>query len=262
MQLLWGSQPNITSYIINQLRASSDDVADVKSANGGQNVFVVGNLNPSTEYCFKIAAVRGEQTSQLSEKSCATTTVAAQVTTSPSADASGAPESAAASATESSAPATDAAPASSPAANGQPGGDAVVAPPPADVPSSGQNGSAASTAPSSPPPSTVGNSQAAGPPPVFTANQYIDVIATNPAADAQALERAQGRLQEFAAKGVVASILRTTDFPQFKIAGNTPKDSYLVYVGPFGSAQEAQARCAAQPLVGSLCESVRPSPGT
>jgi hypothetical protein len=108
----------------------------------------------------------------------------------------------------------------------------------------------------------VASTPATGPAPVFGPNQYIDVIATNPAADAQALERAQGRVQDLAAAGIAAKILRTTDFPQLKIAGNTPKDSYLVYVGPFGSAQEAGARCAAAPPVGALCEPVRPSPGT
>jgi hypothetical protein len=107
----------------------------------------------------------------------------------------------------------------------------------------------------------VASTPATAPPPVFGPNQYIDLIAAFPAADAQALERAQSRLQELAAAGVAASIQRTTDFPQLKIAGNTPKDSYLVYVGPFGSVQEAQARCAAPPPVGALCEPVRPNPG-
>jgi hypothetical protein len=260
VQLLWGPQPNVTSYTITQLTATGD-VSDVKTANGGLNVFVVSNLNPSTEYCFKIAAVRGEQTSQLSDKACATTAVAAQVTASPSAGASAGPESTAASPTDSSAPATDSAPASSPPASGQPGGDAVVAPPPAPGSGSGPSGSAAGTTPSSGPGTTVASTPATAPPPVFGPNQYIDVIATNPAADALARERAEGRVQDFAAAGVVASILRTTDFPQLKIAGNTPKDSYLVYVGPFGSVQEAGARCAAAPPIGALCETVRPSPG-
>jgi hypothetical protein len=263
VQLLWGPQPNITSYIINQLRANTDDVADVKTANGGQNVFVVGNLNPSTEYCFKIAAVRGEQTSQLSDKACATTAVAAQVTASPSAAASAGAESASASPTESAASATDSAPPSGTAGGDQQSGGANgIVPPPAGGSGAGPSGSAASTAPSSGPASTVASTPATGPAPVFGPNQYIDVIATNPAADAQALERAQGRVQDLAAAGIAAKILRTTDFPQLKIAGNTPKDSYLVYVGPFGSAQEAGARCAAAPPVGALCEPVRPSPGT
>ena len=46
-------------------------------------------------------------------------------------------------------------------------------------------------------------------------------------------------------------VLRTTDFPQLQmIPGSTPVDSYLVYVGPFNTLAEAQARCAAPPVPG------------
>jgi hypothetical protein len=237
--------------------AGSNDVADVKTANGGVNVFVVGNLNPGTEYCFKVAAVRGEQNSQLSETACATTAVAAQVTASPTVAASAGPESTASSPSES---AAAGATASSPAGDQQGGPDAIV-PPPAGGSDLSQGGTAASTAPSSSPGSATASSAGAAAPPVFTANQYIDIIATIPAADAQAGDRAEGRRQQFKAAGVTASILRTTDLPGLKIAGNVPVDSYLIYLGPFGSAQEAQARCTAQPPVGALCETIRPNPG-
>jgi hypothetical protein len=124
----------------------------------------------------------------------------------------------------------------------------------------GQSGPPASTAASS-----AGGSAVTSPPTgaaAFGPNQFINVVFTYPANDAQAQGRAEALRQQYIAKNVQASVLRTTDFPKLElIKGRAPVDSYLVYVGPFASQQEAQSKCPAQLVPGAICQAVQPSPG-
>ncbi len=248
VQLLWKSQPNIDSYKLTQLTANGD-VSGVSPIDGAQNVTEVKDLQPSTAYCFQLAAVRGGQTSQLSDKACVTTGAAPPAAaTTPAATAGS--ESTAASPAGSSV--TEPTVASDAVTSGQ--STAVVPPPPSGQITQPQ----ASSAASSPAESATGAPATA----VFTPNQFIDVVFTYPANDAQALARAQALAQQYAAQGIPASVLRSTDFPKLElIKGRTPVDSYLVYIGPFASEAEAKSKCPAKPAVGAICQLVQPSPG-
>jgi hypothetical protein len=105
---------------------------------------------------------------------------------------------------------------------------------------------------------------AAATPGAFGPNQFVDVVFTIPASDSEALGRAEARRQQLVAAGIPALILRTKDFPNLRlVAGtNAPVDSFLVYVGPFNSDQDAKTYCGSQPSLQALCLPVRPSPGT
>jgi hypothetical protein len=66
--------------------------------------------------------------------------------------------------------------------------------------------------------------------------------------------------QQYVGQGVPAKVLRSADFPDLRLTAGSPvTDSYLLYVGPFNSQSEAQARCGVQPPLPS-CITVRPSP--
>ena len=134
-------------------------------------------------------------------------------------------------------------------------GQTVVVPPTGAGVTSAPNGNGATTG------GGAGSSPATPGGQGFAPGQFIDVIFTIPAADSEAAGRAEFRRQQLIAAGIPAAVLRTTDFPKLRlIPGSPPIDSYLVYVGPFTSQQEAQARCTAQPPLGTLCVPVQPNP--
>ena len=138
VQLLWEPQPGVESYEITQLTATGD-VTGAIPVNGALNVSEVKDLDPETQYCFQLTALRGDQKSQQSDKACATTAVAPAVPAPSSAEAS---VSADPTAAPPSSPAVEpSAAAQSGGADGQstPGGAVVAAP-------DGQSGPPASTA--------------------------------------------------------------------------------------------------------------------
>jgi hypothetical protein len=269
IQLNWQSQPNIQTYRVNQLTPEGSTTG-VTPVDGQLDAFVVEKLQPQTAYCFQLQAVRGDQVSGLSAQQCATTAAAppASASPSPSAVASSAAVSPPASppvsapvAPESIAPPS--VPASGPPSGGviapvvpggggaAPGAPSTAAGGGAPPPPSGSGGAAASS-----PVATAGGSLV-----VFAPTDFIDVVFTVPAADAEAANRAEAQRAQLAAAGVAAAVLRSSDYPQLRIAGAAPLDSYLVYVGPFPSEQDARARCTANPPVGAFCLPIRPSPG-
>lgn len=268
--LQWDRQPNISNYKINQLTADGVTTGAV-SVDGQLNAYVVKELTPQTAYCFQLQAVRNGQTSGFSEQQCATTTAPPPASESPQ-PSSAPPSAAESSAAGGTAPgdASGAITASSPPggagastdAQQQQGGLAV--PPGQGGPGQGgpgQGGPGASTA--APPGGAGTGSQggaASGAVPTFEPNQYIVVFFTVPVSDSDPQGRAEATRQQFVAQGVPAKVLRSSDFPNLRLtAGGQVVDSYLVYVGPFNSQAEAQARCTAQPPLPS-CITVRPSP--
>ena len=266
VQLLWQQQPNIDNYRINQLTPDGR-TGGVVTVDGALDTFVVEPLASDTEFCFQVQAVRGDQISPLSQSQCARTGVAPPTSASPSPSASesaaassAAESSAAQSAETSSAAASSAAPSTVPsgAQSGQVTTNAqgqVVVIPPTGGGATSQNGNGATTG------GGAGSSSATPGGQGFAPGQFIDVVFTIPAADSEAAGRAEFRRQQLIAAGIPAAVLRTTDFPQLRlIPGTPPIDSYLVYVGPFASQQEAQARCTAQPPLGTLCVPVQPNP--
>lgn len=259
--LQWERQPNINNYKINQLTADGVTTGAV-SIDGQLNAYVVKELTPQTAYCFQLQAVRGDQASGFSEQKCATTTPPPPASESPQ------PSSAPPSAVESSAAsgpaptdASGAVTASSPAGGAGASTDAQQQPPGGVVVPPGQGGPGASTAAPSggAGPGSQGGA-GAGAVPTFGPNQYIAVFFTVPVSDSDPLGRAEATRQQYAAQGVPAKVLRSSDFPNLRLAASgRVVDSYLVYVGPFNSQAEAQARCSAQPPLPS-CITVRPSP--
>jgi hypothetical protein len=266
VQLLWDPQPNITNYRILQL---TDDgkTSNVITVDGGLDTSIVSELQPETSYCFRLEAVRGDQVSPQSPQQCATTAVAppASVSASPSAEATASSASAEPSGSATADPTAGSAQSGS---AGGPTGGVIVPPGGGDGNGGGGTGGAASTAATAPggggatsPGGAATGTGAAGAG-SFTPSQYVNVIFTIPAADSESAGRAEGIRQQFVAAGIPALVLRSKDYPQLQLtAGNTPVDSYLVYIGPFGSLADAQARCSAAPSVGQTCIPVRPNPG-
>lgn len=256
--LQWDPQLNIDKYQINQL--TEDGVTNGSMSVDGQlNAFVVKELTPQTAYCYQILAVRGDQSSGFSERKCATTTVAPAATESPTSTAGSTESSGAAASTPAeSAGAGDTitTPASSGAgaSTGAPQTGAVIPPP-------GQGGTGGPATAGGQSGSTAGSQ--AGPSggvPTFGPNQYIDMVFSVPASDSDAQGRAEAVRLQYVAQGVPAQMLRTSDFPNLRLtASGRGVDSYLIYVGPFNSQGDAQARCKAQPAL-STCITVRPSP--
>ncbi len=272
IQLNWQAQPNIQTYKVNQLTPDGS-TTNVTAVDGQLDAFVVDKLQPQTAYCFQLQAVRGEQVSGLSQQQCATTAAPAPASASPSP--SPVASSPAVVSPSPSAPASvdSSAPPSVPVPGTASGGVPVPVPIPpapggasASVPGapSAPGGGASSAAPPTAPGGGAASSPAAptgGNVPIFAPTDFIDVVFTVPAADSEAANRAEARRAQLAAAGVPAAVLRTADFPQLRIAGATPLDSYLVYVGPFGTEQQARARCTTSPPVGNFCLPIQPSPG-
>lgn len=258
--LQWERQPNINNYKINQLTAEGVTTGAL-SVDGQLNAYVVKELTPLTAYCFQIQAVRGDQTSGFSEQKCATTTEAPPASASPQ-PSSTTPGTAESPAAPSSGVGDTVTTASSPGGAGPSSGEApqqqggAVVPPGQGGPV-GPSGPAGPTAGSG---STSPGGAASAPVPTFGPNQYIAVFFTVPVSDSDPQGRAEAVRQQYVAQGVPAKVLRSADFPDLRLtASGTVVDSYLLYVGPFNTQAEAQARCSAQPPLPS-CITVRPSP--
>jgi len=84
VKLLWQAQPNIQTYNIIRLDAQGNNEG-VTPVDGQLEAQTIGELQPLTQYCFQLQAIRADQKSPLSEKQCATTTAAPEASPSPSA---------------------------------------------------------------------------------------------------------------------------------------------------------------------------------
>ena len=264
VQLLWEPQPNIQNYRINQL-TTDGRTAGVVTVDGALTTFVVEPLASDAEFCFQLQAVRGDQLSPLSETQCARTGVAPPTAASPTRRR---PRSARRRSRprdrrrrlSSDAPGPRRRPSST--VGREPGRDRGPARRRRRCQRFSDGSTGRAGAPPRPPP-------AVGPP--DPPHRAVDkasprastsvVVFTIPAADAEAAGRAEFRRQQFIAGGRAGRRSPHHGLPETQLVpGLTPVDSYLVYVGPFASAQEAQARCAAQPSLGSLCRPVEPNP--
>ncbi len=274
VKLLWQAQPNIQTYNIIRLDAQGNNEG-VTPVDGQLEAQTIGELQPLTQYCFQLQAIRADQKSPLSEKQCATTTAAPEASPSPSpspsAEVSPSPSAGPSASPSGEAPASSGAVPSSPGGAGQSAGQSGGAGLPGVPGVPGGNGQAggATTAPN-------GGGQTTGPgapttpangtvvPPDgggFGPSQAISVYGYFPAADSEAQGRAEFFRQQQVAAGIPAQVLRTRDFPRLQIIpGSTPADTFVVYVGPFNTLAEAQNRCATQPSLGTQCRAVIPSP--
>ncbi len=272
IQLNWQAQPNIQTYKVNQLTPEGS-TTNVTAVDGQLDAFVVDKLEPQTAYCFQLQAVRGDQASGLSAQQCATTATAPAVSASPSPSSIVASPSAAVSSppvAPSSAPPSVPVSAGAPGIGipGAPGGGSVPGAPSSAPGGAAGGGAGGGVVTSGVPPTASGGATPSGTAlssgaaiAVFAPTDFIDIVFSVPAADAEAANRAEAQRAQLAATGVAASVLRTADYPQLRIAGTAPLDSYLVYVGPFPTEQQARARCTTSPPVGAFCIPTQPSPG-
>lgn len=98
------------------------------------------------------------------------------------------------------------------------------------------------------------------PPPVsFTPDQWLGVVYVAPELTGTAEAQATRRQQELASAGVATKVLPTRPYGSMQPAFKNP--AWLVYLGPFGSEQEARSSCATPPPTvaqGWTCTTVRP----
>ena len=230
VKLDWPAQPNLNGYKVYTVTPDGK-ISDVKEIDGALDTLTIDKLPPDTAQCFRLQAIRGDQSSLPSEPQCATT--AAVPTTPPSSSAGS--------------PGADVSSPSASASNSSP----PASPPPSSVVQS-------STAQSSAQPTATS-------PGVITETDYIATPgagATFPVSDPSALPAAQVFAAGLPTGSLKAAVLRTSDYPNFGIgkpvAGRV--DSYLVYVGPFASEADAKDYCAHHVDWPGGCISLRPGP--
>jgi hypothetical protein len=106
--------------------------------------------------------------------------------------------------------------------------------------------------------STTGNN----PPPVFTPGQYVNAVRLYPAASSTAEQSANSFKRQLQNNGIDAKVLFTGDYDGLLVGTLHPEPSYMVYVGPYGSFNEALADCGSiTPAVpGAECNPAQPVP--
>ena len=273
VKLLWQPQPNIQTYNIIRLDAQGNNEG-VTPVDGQLEAQTIGELQPLTQYCFQLQAIRADQKSPLSEKQCATTTAAPDQrppSPSPSAEISPSPSAGPSASPSGEAPASSGAVAQQPRRCGAIRGPIAAEPALPGVPGvPGGNGQAggATTAPS-------GGGETTGPgAPTTPATGPLRRTAagsvrprpspcspTSPpptprpraAPSSSASSRSRpGSRHRCCAPGTSRRLQI--------IPGSTPADTFVVYVGPFNTLAEAQNRCATPPSLGTQCRAVVPSP--
>ncbi len=150
------------------------------------------------------------------------------------------------------------------------GGPTGSAPPTGPAtPTQPTSGTPGSTAPPTSGPGSVTGSPSQAPPTVvptsgggvgirFRPTDFLGVINLVPNVEPSSQQSALRAQQDALALGLPAQILLTKDYPGLLLFGTTPKvDTFLIYVGPFGSRALADAFCAGRPA----CMSVQPAPG-
>jgi SPOR domain len=208
--LVWEPLVNIDSYTLygldpvvrTQVMSSQPDI------DAQQTALKVGELKPSTPYCFALAAVNGDKIGPRSEPACTTTSKAVPPNTTPS---------------------------ETPNAPPSDGGGTSQTPTSDGSPTVTQ-----STTPTGTPTQTPGGADA----PVFTPGQWIGIVDAVPSDSALAETTAKRTARQLTESGTPAKALRSTgQYPGLQQVNGNPMTGWVVYIGPFPSQQEAQARC-------------------
>lgn len=252
VQLTWTGQPAIDRYQLVAILAGKK--GQVTEVDGAQEAVRLSGLQPGTEYCYQLAAIRGEQFGPPSDIVCASTAGAA-VSSAPSSDPVTTPATTTAPVTgpDPTTPAPETPPS-------VPGGGPVVVPPSATT---------AGTPPSDPATTATGSltqggtttSATAFGPGVYLALVYSTSTDSSGVAAAQAV-RDQVR-SALTGTDVVVEVLDSSAFPRLLVLGRpVVVDRAIVYVGSFGSAQEVVDFCAAHntPKLATDCQVMQPAP--
>ena len=230
VKLNWTPQPNLNGYKVFTVTADGIGISGVKEIDGALNTLTVDNVPPNTAQCFRLQAIRGDQSSLPSDPQCATTA---------------------------------AAPIASSALAAQPGDASSAAASSAGAPvssSTPEGSSPSSTAEASTVPS--GTQPTATSPAAIADTDYIAVAYTEPVENSGAKQLAEIFAAGLVTGSLKAAVLRTSDYPNFGVGKPVPNrvDSYMVYVGPFKSGAEAQDYCAHHGDWPDGCIALRPGP--
>ena len=189
----------------------------------------IKDLEPATEVCFELAAVRGESQSVRTGEACGSTLEAPPEVTPPVSSAPG-----------SSAPGSSA-PGSSAPGSSAPGSSAPG--------SSGPESSApGSSAPGSSPPGTTSSEL-----PRFGKDWVLVLPFPDDPRSAPLLAQSRQRLE---AKGATVGVLALTDYPDatWPFRGKFT----ILYVGPFSSEADAVGQCPSLEMPGAMCKAYQP----
>jgi hypothetical protein len=286
--LSWQGETSLDSYNLYQVAADGKK-SNVTAVDGTLEQTQVGDLQPGTQYCFRLQAVRAKLASGLSEPACvATAFVPVTTSAGPATVTSTAPPSGSGQTAPVSPPTSPGAPTSPPAtdsggvtsapsgpgqSSGGPttgGGPGGSTPPPTGgaTTSVGQTAGGPDGSPGTPGQPTGGtvtvtvSPTGGGPSTVTTGRiqpgQFVVVLKTVPAQQPGAAALAAQSEQAAVAAGVPAKTLLTSDYPNLRFFPNTPapQPTFVIYVGPFPSQAEAQTFSTRSP--GSFV--VQPNP--
>jgi hypothetical protein len=278
--LSWDGETGLDGYNLYQVAANGKN-ADIIVVPGALQQTEVKDLQPGTQYCFQLQAVRGKIPSGTSPSACASTefvavtttagdaTVTSTVPPSSGTDTASAPSGSAGVPTDSvsgvtpppsqgTPPPTDTGGQSSggqtPGGGTTPGGGATTPGEPTGgvTTPTGQSSSGGTAGP------TGGSGTVAGTPTGTATNTagarlpagtYLVVLLPVPKGQPEAAQLAAGAVAQATARGIPAHTVLTSEYPGLTFYPNTAvtTESYLVYVGPFFSLAEAQTFAAQDP---------------
>ncbi|MGH3465979.1 MAG: hypothetical protein ACRDP9_31295 [Kribbellaceae bacterium] len=207
--LAWDQLVNIDSYTLYNLDpvVRTQVMSTMPDINAQQNGLKVEKLQPSTPYCFALAAINGDKTGPLSDPACKTTAERPPAGTTPSETPNVPPP--------------------------PPGGDGSQTPSPTGSPTATETVTGTPT-------QTPGGPDS----PVFAPNEWIGIITAFPDNSSVAKAAAERAARESTASGTRAEVLHSTgQYPGLKQVDGAPMTAWVVYTGPFASQQEAQASC-------------------
>ena len=271
--LSWQGEASLDSYNLYQVAADGKK-SNVTSVDGTLEQTQVGDLQPGTQYCFRLQAVRAKLASGLSEQACvATAFVAVTATGGPATVTSTALPSASGD-TAVVSPSTSPLAATSPSAGSSVGVTSASSGPAQTSGGSATSGGVVggSTQPTNGGTTTGNGATVVGPdgsagtpgqptggtvtvtvsptgggPSTVTTGriqrgQFVVVLKTVPAQQQGAAALAALSEQAAVAAGLPAKTLLTSDYPDLRFFANTPapQPTFVIYVGPFASQAEAQ----------------------
>ncbi|MEP6980626.1 MAG: fibronectin type III domain-containing protein, partial [Nakamurella sp.] len=249
IQLTWDGQPAIDRYqLIAILEGRKGQVTEV---DGAQETVQLAGLQPDTQYCYQLAAIRGEQFGPPSAIACVRTA---------------APPSSAARPTDDSA-AGSTADVTTPVVTTVPDGGSVVIVPPATTTEAGT----ATSAPEPPTTSGGGTTFVTGGPSTgggqaFGPGDYLALVysTSTDSGGVAAATSVRDRVRAALPGGdVTVEVLSSSDYPRLLVLGRPlVVDRSIVSVGSFTSAAEVTAFCAAHatPPLATDCQVMQPVP--
>ena len=288
--LTWDGQPTLDPYKLYTVSAEGR-TSGVVPVPGEVDAFLVTGLQPGTRYCFRLQAVRGTAASGLTEPACAETgTVPVTSTAGPTTVVQTVTPSGSSPTPSGSTASATAGPGSTPVASGASAvasgpASPTLSAPPLIVPPTDPAGSSPATGAATPTPTTASSpgtpvqgstpvtattpgsiSGSSTPAPTtngglgtrFGPTDFVSVIGLVPNVEPSSQQSALLLRQTFIDAGLPAQILRTKDHPNLRLYPNAPAppDTFLVYVGPFGSKALADAVCTGK----QGCLSIQPDP--